>query len=177
MQPLYTIVPLFIVFFIVAGLGEELGWMGFLIPRLQARYNALASSIIRAVLVGFWHIPMLLYAEFDQAALAEFPYTGWVSQMGFPLALGAYIMIVIPWTIFSTWMFNNTKGSLLLVAVLHSSEVWVAYWFLSTGLDDGDFGNYWGYIFMLLVAALVIVLYNGSENLSRLHDRIKYQEE
>jgi len=35
MQPLYTIVPMLIMFFITAGLGEELGWTGFLTPRLQ----------------------------------------------------------------------------------------------------------------------------------------------
>jgi hypothetical protein len=37
MQPLYQIVPMFIVFIISAGLGEELGWTGFLTPRLQDR--------------------------------------------------------------------------------------------------------------------------------------------
>ena len=38
----YDILPMFVGFFILAGLGQELGWTGFLIPRLQARFGALA---------------------------------------------------------------------------------------------------------------------------------------
>ena len=177
LQPLYQIVPMFIMFIITAGLGEELGWTGFMTPRLQARYNALVSSIIRGILWGFWHFPLFLYSGLDHPSLAEFPYSGWVSQKGFLIAMGAFILInQIPWSIFYTWIFNNTRGSLLLVAVLHGSEVWVAYWMLSTGVDASNFDNYWGYGIVMVVTALVIVLYNGARNLSRKHERIKYQE-
>ncbi len=52
-QPLYMFVPLFIIkFFLDAGLGEELGWRGFLLPRLQARHNALVASIIVGIVWG-----------------------------------------------------------------------------------------------------------------------------
>ena len=40
-ESVFSIVLLFITFFIVAGLGQELGWTGFLMLRLQARYSAL----------------------------------------------------------------------------------------------------------------------------------------
>jgi len=177
MQPLYQIVPMFILFIITAGLGEELGWTGFLTPRLQSRYNALVSSIIRGVLWGFWHIPLFIFSGLDHPSLADFPYSGWVSQKGFLVAMGAFILInQIPWSIFYTWIFNNTGGSLLLVAVLHGSEVWVAYWMLSTGVDASNFDNYWGYGIVMVVTALVIVLYNGVRNLSRKHERIIYKE-
>jgi hypothetical protein len=115
---------------------------------------------------------MLLYAEFDHAALAEFPYTGWVSQLGFPLALGAYILIVIPWTIFSTWMFNNTKGSLLLVAILHGSEIWAAFWMMSLVINKDNLDNYWGYGIVMVLTAFIIVMITGGENLSRRYQRI-----
>ena len=177
MQPLYQIVPMFILFIITAGLGEELGWTGFLTPRLQTRYNALVSSLIRGVLWGFWHFPLFLFSGLDHPSLADFPYSGWVSQKGFLVAMGAFILInQIPWSIFYTWIFNNTRGSLLLVAVQHGSEVWVAYWMLSTGVDAINFDNYWGYGIVMVVTALVIVLYNGAANLSRKHESIKYQE-
>jgi membrane protease YdiL (CAAX protease family) len=177
MQPLYQIVPMFILFIITAGLGEELGWTGFLTPRLQDRYSALVSSIIRGVLWGFWHIPLFIYSGLDHPSLADFPYSGWVSQKGFLIAMGAFILInQIPWSIFYTWIFNNTRGSLLLVAVLHGSEVWVAYWMLSTGVDASNFDNYWAYGVVMLVTAVVITLIFGAQNLSRKYERIKYQE-
>jgi membrane protease YdiL (CAAX protease family) len=60
-QPLYMFVPLFIMKFVLdAGLGEELGWRGFLLPRLQARYNALVSSLIVGVVWGLWHLPLFM---------------------------------------------------------------------------------------------------------------------
>jgi membrane protease YdiL (CAAX protease family) len=177
MQPLYQIVPMFILFIITAGLGEELGWTGFLTPRLQARYSALVSSLIRGVLWGFWHIPLFIFSGLDHPSLADFPYSGWVSQKGFLIAMGAFILInQIPWSIFYTWIFNNTRGSLLLVAILHGSEVWVAYWMLSTGVDASNFDNYWGYGIVMVATAAVIVLAAGAKNLSRKHERIKYQE-
>jgi membrane protease YdiL (CAAX protease family) len=44
LEPLYSVVPMIIMLTILAGMGEEFGWRGFAMPRLQARYNALVSS-------------------------------------------------------------------------------------------------------------------------------------
>jgi len=172
-QPIFTIVPMFIMFFITAGLGEEIGWTGFLTPRLQARYNALTSSIIRGVLWGLWHFPLFIFSGLDHPSLESFPYADWASQKGFLVALGAFILInQIPWSIFYTWLFNNSKGSLLLPAILHGSEVWFAYWILSTGIDQNLFDNYWGYGLVMVVIAVIIVVTSGAENLSRKHERV-----
>jgi hypothetical protein len=62
-----------------------------------------------------------------------------------------------------------------LVVILHGSEVWVAYWMLSTGVNSSNFDNYWGYGIVMLVTAVVIVLAAGAQNLSRKHERVKYQ--
>lgn len=173
LQPPFQIVPMFIIFFMVAGLGEELGWTGFLIPRLQARYSALTSSLIRAVLWGLWHLPLLLYSRLDPASLADFPYAGWIAQKGFLVAVVAFaIMFVLPWSILYSWIFNSTRGSLLLVAVLHGSEIWAAYWMLSTGINPRNLDNYWGYGALLVVTAISVVITTGSQNLSRKHTRI-----
>jgi hypothetical protein len=177
MLPLFQILPMFIMTIITAGLGEELGWTGFLTPRLQSRYSALVSSIIRGVLWGLWHFPLFIFSGLDHPLLESFPYSGWVSQYGFVAAMGAFILLnQITWSIFYTWIFNNTKGSLLLVAILHGSEVWVGYGQLSTGVNPNNFDNYWGYGVVMVVTAVVIVLTNGAKNLSRRHERIMHQE-
>ena len=173
MKPAFAIVPMFIMFFIIAGLGEELGWTGFLTPRLQARHSALTSSIIRAILWGLWHIPLFLYSRLDHPSLSDFPYSGWVAQKGFLVAFGAFIiMFVLPWSILCSWIFNNTRGSLLLVAVLHGSEIWAAYWMLSTGISPSNLDNYWGYGAVMVVVASIIVITTGAKNLSRKCNRI-----
>jgi hypothetical protein len=170
------IIPIFFMFFIVAGLGEELGWTGFLMPRLQASHGALTSSIIRSVICGVWHLPLLIYLRLDHPSLADFPYSGWIAQMGLPVTIGVLtLLIILPWSVFYTWIFNNTRGSLLLVAVLHGSEIWVAYGMLNTGIDPRNFHNFWGYGAIIAVAAIIITLTNGAQDLSRKYKRIVRQ--
>jgi membrane protease YdiL (CAAX protease family) len=176
MKPAFEILPMFISFFIVAGLGQELGWTGFLTPRLQARFGALTSCVIRAILGGIWHLPLFLYSRSQLPALADFPYSGWIAQKGFLVAIVALIlMFLLPWSIFYSWIFNNTRGSLLLVAILHGSEIWVAYWMLNTGINPSNFDNYWGYGAVMVLIAIIIVIMTGSQNLSRKRKRIVHQ--
>jgi membrane protease YdiL (CAAX protease family) len=172
----FEILPMFIGFFIVAGLGQELGWTGFLTPRLQTRFGALTACVIRAILAGLWHLPLFLFSWLQHPALSDFPYSGWIAQKGFLVAIGTMsLMFLLPWSIFYTWIFNNTGGSLLLVAVLHGSEVWVAYWMLKTGINPRSLDNYWGYGAIMVVAAIIIVITTGSKNLSRKHERVAHQ--
>jgi membrane protease YdiL (CAAX protease family) len=176
LKPTFDIVPMYIGFFIVSGLGQELGWTGFLTPRLQASYSTLASCVIRAILVGIWHLPLLLYSRLQHPALADFPYSGWIAQYGFLVSMGTIILLfLLPWSIFYTWIFNNTQGSLLLVSVLHGSEIWVAYLMLGTGKDPSNLDNYWGYGAVMVLIATMIVITNGAQNLSREHVRIGHQ--
>jgi membrane protease YdiL (CAAX protease family) len=176
LMPTLEILLLFISFFFIAGLGQELGWTGFLTPRLQARYSALTSCVFRALIGGIWHLPLFLYARLQHPAVADFPYDGWIAEIGFPLALGTFFLVfLLPWSIFFTWIFNNTRGSLLLVAVLHGSEFWVAYWMLRTGINPDNLDNYWGYGAILVITAIIIVITNGPQNLSRKHNRIVHQ--
>ena len=161
-QPLYMFVPLFIMkFFLDAGLGEELGWRGFLLPRLQSRYNALISSIIVGVVWGLWHLPLFMLEgmsptyEFGQA-------------IGVVPALLAYTVVVtIPWSILFTWFYNNTKGSLLLAFVFHSSQAW----FEIFRDPDNLFGPYLAYVAILIITTIVVVITNGIENLSKTNER------
>jgi membrane protease YdiL (CAAX protease family) len=166
---------MFIVFFFVAGVGQELGWTGFLLPRLQAHFGALASCVIRAILVGVWHLPLLIYSCFEPYALADFPYGAWIVQKGLLRTLLVMVMLTLSWSIFFSWIYNNTKGSLLLVAILHGSEIWLAYWMMRTGISQNNLDNYWGYGMVMVLTAIIMVIVTGSQNLSRKHKRIVYQ--
>ena len=88
-------------------LGEEPGWRGLALPHLQSRYGALAATLILGILWGLWHLPLFLVKGVDG------PFT----LPGF----GLFLLGVITFTIFLTWMFNNTGGSLLIAIVLHAT--------------------------------------------------------
>jgi membrane protease YdiL (CAAX protease family) len=171
-----NILPMFLGFVILAGAGQELGWTGFLIPRLQGQVNALTSAFIRAILAAIWHIPVFVFSTLQPESMAVLPYSDWIKQQGILVAvLAAFLLFMIPWSIFYTWIFNNTKGSLLLVAILHGSEIWVVYWMVSMGINPNKLDNYWGYGAVMVLVAVIVVFTSGPANLSRKHKRIDYQ--
>ena len=93
---------------IVSGFGEELGWRGFALPRMQASLQAFAASLLLGVLWGLWHLPL-------EIALGRITLTsvGLVWFIGFVLGITAYSVLF-------AWVYNNTKGSLFLMVLFHA---------------------------------------------------------
>jgi len=166
--PLYSVVPMILMLTIFAGMGEEFGWRGFAMPRLQARYNALVSSIIIGVLWGLWHIPLFLVEGTTQY--------NWRLDAGLIPAVLGYTVFLIAWSIQYTWVFNNTKGSVLLAAVVHGAgNAWLG------GYID-VYRGYWGgivtFTVVSVIVSIIIVLVAGPANLSRRNERnvLKFEE-
>jgi membrane protease YdiL (CAAX protease family) len=86
-------------------LAEEAGWRGFALPRLQSRYNALTSSLILGVIWCLWHLPLFFLPG--------------ASQQGIPFPI--YLLLVVTLSIYFTWLYNNTRGSLIITVLAHFS--------------------------------------------------------
>jgi membrane protease YdiL (CAAX protease family) len=166
--PLYSVVPMILFLTIFAGMGEEFGWRGFAMPRLQTRYNALVSSIIIGVLWGIWHIP-LYFLE------GSLQYSFRMDAGLIPAVLG-YTVYLIAWSIQYTWLFNNTKGSVLLAAVFHGAgNAWMGgYIDVYRGHWDGILAH----AAVSVVVSIIIILVAGPANLSRTNERnvLKFEE-
>ncbi len=107
LDPLLLLVNFPIILIIGGPLGEEGGWRGFALPRLQRLHGPLVGTLILGVLWAPWHLPLF-----------------WVTAWGTPptiLNMALYVPAVIFMTIVFTWVFNNTKGSLLIAVLLHTS--------------------------------------------------------
>lgn len=90
-------------------LGEEGGWRGFALPRLQDKYSAFWSSIILGILHTFWHLPL-------------FWLPGGTPISGGPVTLvgvASFLSMVTIGTFVYTWVFNHTRGSMLMAVLLH----------------------------------------------------------
>ncbi len=123
-----------------SSLGEELGWRGYALPRLQARGSSLWSSVILGTLWGLWHLPRLLPLQWSTFA--------W------------FMVSIIITTILYTWVFNNTRGSLWPVLLFHTSRAVTTLFVSATDVP---------WLSFLVEAGLVavVVLVYGHARLSR----------
>ena len=48
-----------------AALGEEVGWRGFLYPRLKERFGAAKGRLLGGLLWGVWHWPVMIFAGYN----------------------------------------------------------------------------------------------------------------
>jgi membrane protease YdiL (CAAX protease family) len=86
---------------LVIALGEEIGWRGFALPRLRARFGSLAASGVIGSAWTLWHIPMFVGA-------------------GVPLSLLVVMLLYFTGgSLLFTWIYEGTGESLLLVLFGH----------------------------------------------------------
>jgi membrane protease YdiL (CAAX protease family) len=101
------------VFFAGGPLGEEPGWRGFALPRMQPRYGPLWGTLLLGILWTFWHLP-----DFLTSAQGGGPGTGLAP---FFINLPIFLLLVIALAIILTWIFNHTEGSIFTALLAHTS--------------------------------------------------------
>ncbi len=85
--------------------GEELGWRGYALPRLAARFGYAWSSLIIGTIWALWHLPLFYIAGADKTG-QSFPIWG---------------LSVIALSVAITWLYDHTGGSLLLTMLMHAA--------------------------------------------------------
>jgi uncharacterized protein len=160
-----TVLVLTVYMLVQVGIGEEVGWRGYALPRLQTGYSALVSSLILGVLWALWHLPLF----FNPAtSYSNTPF--W-----------AYLVFLLPLPVVYTWIFNSTGGSVLLVMVLHAvTNASTGPLLRSIPEASTAVSNTSVYLFqaaVLWVAAIVVVLVYGASNLSRRPRQVQSEAE
>jgi uncharacterized protein len=134
----------------VGGAWEEPGWRGYAVPRLQHGRSALVASLILGVLIAGWHLPLIV-----------------VGQVQYP-----DIVLILAAVIVFNWVFNNAKGSVLIIMLMHAANNAVSGSFFSpmfTGADS--IREAWLLALVWAVVAVVVIAVSGPTNLSRKHPR------
>ncbi|GAA4480601.1 type II CAAX endopeptidase family protein [Rhodococcus olei] len=87
-------------------LGEELGWRGFALPRLQQRFTPAVATVVLGLLWVFWHTPIWFSNNWSVLN---------------PQNVACYALFLVFASFQYTWAYNNTRGSILIAVVLHAS--------------------------------------------------------
>ena len=87
---------------------EEIGWRGYALPRLQARFTVLHATVLVGVVHGFWHLPLYWIPEAGMHSLSPLNFTLFMAG----IVAGAVVL---------TALFNASGGKLWPVIAAHAS--------------------------------------------------------
>ncbi|WP_254522279.1 CPBP family intramembrane glutamic endopeptidase [Natrinema caseinilyticum] len=94
-----------LVMFLLGGL-EEFGWRGFAQSRLQERYTAFTAAVGIGIAWALWHLPMFYLYDVPAYDVSGF----WTT----------YLFTLIVQSITLAWLYNSTRGAVLLPMLYHS---------------------------------------------------------
>jgi membrane protease YdiL (CAAX protease family) len=150
----FTSVPLFILLkypklFVLgslAALGEELGWRGFMLPRMLEA-NSKRSYLWSALIWGMWHYPLILWGDYATSAMP-------------PISLILFTFMILSSGVFIAWL-RVESGSLWVAVFYHACHnifLQSAFRpFTKYGPSDPILGNESGVIPCLLYFLIVLI--------------------
>jgi membrane protease YdiL (CAAX protease family) len=104
-QPV-TIPVVLVLYLVQAGL-EELGWRGYMLPRVQPAWGPLVGSLIVGIFHALWHLPTFWIVGTNQI------------EMGFGVDFVLFVAMATSLSFYWTWCYNDNRGSTLAVTLLH----------------------------------------------------------
>ena len=113
-----NLLPLYLVMVVLmpwnGPVGEEFGWRGYALPKLQNKYGPLIASLVIGTIWGIWHLPSFFAPQGVVGAIAA--------------AIG--MVFIIPYTlgtiansIFMTWVYNKSKASALIAGIIWHAAI------------------------------------------------------
>jgi uncharacterized protein len=135
----------------VGGVWEEPGWRGYALPRLQSGRSALVAALILAALIAGWHLPLMVVGQVHYSD----------------------IVLIFAGVIVLNWVFNNAKGSVLIIMLMHAANNAVAGSFFPPMFSGADsVRQAWLLALVWWVVAVLVIVISGPTNFSR-----KYQKQ
>jgi uncharacterized protein len=115
---LFTVyLPTMLVFSALVAWGQEVGWRGLALARSQETYGPLLGSLLVGLGYGLWYLPVFLIVK-GPVALGPFDPGLFVLN-----TLGMMAISII-----GTWIFNSSRGSIPMMALVHASSLAVQGW-------------------------------------------------
>jgi uncharacterized protein len=140
-----------------AGLGEEIGWRGFLVPELAKTSSFTATSLISGIIWSLWHYPILIFADYNAGTPTWY-------------GLTCFTVMVISISFIFAWM-RLKSGSVWTAAILHASHnLYIQGVFTPITGDTGKtkwFVDEFGCVLPLVAIAFAIYFWTKRRELPR----------
>jgi membrane protease YdiL (CAAX protease family) len=131
------------VFTASGALMEELGWRGYVLPKMLARQSALSSALIIGIPWGILHLGLTFPGQMNAG-------TSWVST----------ILFLSGMSVILTWLFVQTKSGIVAGIVFHAAQNFFV--FLNGGtIAAGIFWESWLLTIVTLVMAFTLIAMYG----------------
>src|SRR5918997_4147273 len=148
-----TLFSTFLLLLLIPGIGgawEEPGWRGYPFPRRQTGRSALYASLILAVPIIVWHLPLMIVGEIH-----------WSDSV-----------FILGFVIVFNWVFNNADGSVLIIMLMHAMNNTIVCSFFSPMFSGADsVRQSWLLAGLWCAVAIVVVVVAGPTHLSRKHHK------
>ena len=133
---------------VIVGLFEELGWRGFLLPRLQRGRTALVAALVVGLVWLPWHLPELV-SDRGERPLAQF------------------MIYILATSVILAWLYNSTQASLPIVILFHAAFNSFTKFFLSELQGSHYVVAWWTLAGLVALLTVAVVAYAGRQNLAR----------
>jgi membrane protease YdiL (CAAX protease family) len=113
-----NLLPLYLVMVVLmpwnGPVGEEFGWRGYALPKLQSKYGPLIASLVIGTVWGIWHLPSFFAPQGVVGALTAALGVGFIFL---------YTLGTIANSIFMTWFYNKSKASALIAGIVWHASI------------------------------------------------------
>jgi membrane protease YdiL (CAAX protease family) len=109
---------------LVSATGEELGWRGFLVPKLAKTMSFGRLAVLSGAIWAVWHFPLIIFADYNSGTAT------WYSLLCFAVMVVA-LAVILAW-------LRLRSGSVWPAAILHASHnLFVQGFFDHVTVDTG----------------------------------------
>jgi len=136
------------------GLLEELGWMGFAVPKLRERYSIFKTGIIVGFLWGAWHFLPVIWGCGDS--------DGNLILSKFLPGFFFHYAGLIPMRILMVWLYDKSS-SLIPPMIIHATLTAFLFFILNIAHVGMVLFNYYLLIALGLWIIVFIIRYRGTE--------------
>ena len=80
---------------IITTLGEEIGWRGYLLPKLREHYSDRIAIVISGAIWGLWHAPIIAMGHNYGTGYPFYPWGGILAMIAFCLFIGSFFSYLV----------------------------------------------------------------------------------